>query len=277
MRLSRSGIGLSLLVHALAVCALMQAVWQTPQRSADRVLQGEIVWLGAKPAPAAPEERPAPTQPGHGLADDSRIGSAPVRSRRSQPAKRTAAEAAIVAPSAPSPNEPLTPAPSGPSAPDLAEARRRVTVGVLEEGARADARRSFAFPGTIAEQRAFDESERIRRRERGLGPPLTVFDSPAKGRAGLAEEPAVYGVHWVSDDCYVFREPTERFAVLGMLIPPVPPTTCTRRLGRTDLFVTAKPSYLMGTEERAAVDAEIQRREVLRRPTTGAVMPLAKD
>ena len=75
----------------------------------------------------------------------------------------------------------------------------------------------------------------------------------------------------------MFREPTERFAVLGMLIPPVPPTTCTRRPARTDLFVTAKPSYLMGAEERAAADAETQRRERLRRPTTGAVMPLAKD
>jgi hypothetical protein len=43
------------------------------------------------------------------------------------------------------------------------------------------------------------------------------------------------------------------------------------------LFVTVKPAYLMGDEERAAIDAEIQRREHLRRPTTGAVMPLAKD
>jgi hypothetical protein len=43
------------------------------------------------------------------------------------------------------------------------------------------------------------------------------------------------------------------------------------------LFLTAKPSYLMDDEERAAVDAEKQRRELLRRPTTGAVMPLPKD
>jgi|GEM_PF-5569227 hypothetical protein len=87
----------------------------------------------------------------------------------------------------------------------------------------------------------------------------------------------VYGVHWVSDDCYVFREPPDRFAVMGLLIPPVPPTTCPRRPARTDLFATAKPSYLMGDEERAAVDAETQRREHLRRPTTGAVMRLEKD
>jgi len=69
----------------------------------------------------------------------------------------------------------------------------------------------------------------------------------------------------------------DRFAVMGLLIPPVPPTTCPRRPARTDLFATAKPSYLMGDEERAAVDAETQRREHLRRPTTGAVMRLEKD
>jgi hypothetical protein len=103
-----------------------------------------------------------------------------------------------------------------------------------------------------------------------------VFDSPAKGRAALPEPAVVaYGVHWVSDDCYVFREPLDRF-----ILPPglfVPPITCTRRFARADLFPTAKPSYLMSAEERAAVDAETQRREALRRPTTGAVMPLLKD
>jgi hypothetical protein len=102
-----------------------------------------------------------------------------------------------------------------------------------------------------------------------------VFDSPAKGRARLAEEPAgPYRVHWVSDDCYVFHEPTDRFILPGLFVLP---TICTRRLARTDLFVTAKPSYLMGSEERASADAEAQRRDLLRRPTTGAVMPLAKD
>ena len=199
-----------------------------------------------------------------------------VRARRSQPANRTAAEAA-------SSRRPRRrrrvahAAPSSPSAPELVEARRRAATEVLEDGARADAHRSFAFPGTIGQQRAFDESERIRRRERGLGPPLTVFDSPAKGRAGLAEDRmVVYGVHWVSDDCYVFREPPSASSC-RYLVPPAPPKTCTKRPGRTDLFVTAKPSYLMHDEERAAVDAETQRRETLRRPTTGAVMPLAKD
>jgi hypothetical protein len=277
MRLWRSGIGLSLLAHALAVCGLMRVVWHTPQRPVAPVLQGEIVRLGAEPEPAAPEERPAPSEPTARSADDSRSGGAPGRRARSQPANRTPPEA-VVAPSAPSPAVSPDTTPSGLSVPDLVEARRRAATDVLEDGARADARRSFTFPGTIAQQREFDESERFRRREHGLGPPLTVFDSPAKGRAALPEErTVVYGVHWVSDDCYVFREPTERFAVMGMLIPPVQPITCTRPLARTDLFVTAKPSYLMHDEERAEVDAETQRRERLRRPTTGAVMPLTKD
>jgi hypothetical protein len=277
MRLSRSGIGLSLLVHALAVCTLMQAVWRTPQRSPAPVLLGEIAWLGVEPEPAAPEERPAASEPTARSADHSRSGDESGRARPSRPAKRAPPDA-VLAPSAPSPPMAPAAAPSGPSAPDLIEARRRAATDVLEDGARAEARRTFTFPGTIAQQREFDESERFRRREHGLGPPLTVFDSPAKGRAALPEDRmVVYGVRWVSDDCYVFREPTERFAVMGMLIPPVPPTTCTRPLARTDLFVTAKPSYLMHDEERAEVDAETQRRERLRRPTTGAVMPLAKD
>ena len=273
MRLWRSGTGLSLLVHALAILGLMRATWQTPQPPAAAVLQGEIVWLGAEPAPTASEQRPAPPEPNAESADGSRSGDAPGLARRSRPGNRTPPEA-VPSPSTPSPAT----TPSGPSAPDLIEARRRAANDVLEEGARADSRRSFAFPGTIAQQRAFDDSERFRRREHGLGPPLTVFDSPAKGRAALPEQQVVvYDVHWVSDDCYVFREPTERFAVMGLLIPPVPPTTCPRRPARTDLFATAKPPYLLGDEERTTVDAETQRRERLRRPTTGVVMPLEKD
>jgi len=275
MRLWRSGIGLSLLIHALAICGLLRVVWQTPQRPAAPVVQGEIVWLGAQPAPAAPEERLAPPEPTAKSADSSRSGDAPLPER---PPQNRTAPAAVLAPSVQSPAASPATTPSGPSVPELVEARRRAATDVLEDGVRADARRSFAFPGTIAQQRAFDESERIRRREQGLGPPLTVFDSPAKGRAALPEErTVVYGVHWVSDDCYVFREPPERFAVLGLLIPPVPPTTCTKRPARTDLFVTAKPAYLMGAEERTTVDAETQRRERLRRPTTGVVMRLEKD
>jgi hypothetical protein len=102
-----------------------------------------------------------------------------------------------------------------------------------------------------------------------------VFDSPAKGRAGLPEEPTgPFGVEWLTDDSYVFREPLDRFILPGLFVEPI---TFTRRFARTDLFLTAKPYYLMSDEERKAVDAEKQRRERLRRPTTGVVMPLEKD
>jgi len=267
MRQSRSGIGLSVLLHALALFGLMRGAWHAPSHALKR--QATIVWLAAPqaaPPPTASENQSSPAQPTAGSEGASRAERAAVRARRSAHASRS--------PPAEKTTGPPAEAPNAAPAPDLVEARRRAATDVLEDGARAEARRSFAFPGTIAQQRAFDESERIRRREQGLGPPLTVFDSPAKGRAGLSEEPAVYGVHWVSDDCYVFREPTNRFVLPGLFVPPI---TCTRRLARTDLFVTAKPSYLMHDEERAAVDAETQRRERLRRPTTGAVMPLAKD
>ena len=274
MRLSRSGT-LSVLLHAVVMYGLIRAGWHTPRRLAQR--QATIVWLAAPRAAFAPAESAArPSSPA-----ESTTGSqggpaerAAVRSRRPAPPTRAPPVEVPTAPPAATPDSPA-PAPDVARAADLAEARRRAAANVLADGARADAQRSFAFPGTIAQQRAFDDSERIRRREHGLQPPLTVFDSPAKGRAGLAEEPkGPFGVHWVSDDCYVFHEPLDRFLLPGLFVEP---TTCTRRLARSDLFATAKPSYLMDDEERAAVDAEKQRRERLRRPTTGAVMPLAKD
>jgi len=279
MRLSRSGIGLSLLLHALAFWGVMQAVWHAPQRqSTAPLLQAAIVWsLPSELAPQpAPTERPATAEPAVGSEDTSRAEGPARRSERTVRPSRTPPPDAPIAPAPASPAPPSPAAPNSASAQDLVEARRRAAVDTLEETARAEARRSFEFPGTIAQQRAFDESERVHRREQGLGPPLTVFDSPAKGRAALPEEATgPFGVHWVSDDCYVFREPLDRFVLPPALF--IEPTTCTRRFPRDDLFVTAKPYYLMGAEERKAVAAETQRRERLRRPTTGAVMPLAKD
>ena len=278
MRLSRPGIGLSLLLHALALYGLMHWVWHPPRPAQ---LQAAIVWFAppelAAPeqalAPPSPAEQPATTAPAIESKDTSRTEVRPRRKERAVRPTPTQPPEPAIAPAQPSP--PPSTAPSNTSVPNLVEARRRATADVLEERARADAHRSFAFPGTIAQQRAFDESERVRRREQGLGAPLSVFDSPAKGRATLPEEPAgPFGVHWVSDDCYVFREPLDRFILPGLFVAP---TTCTHRLARTDLFTTAKPRYLMRDEERKAVDAETQRRELLRRPTTGAVMPLEKD
>jgi len=269
MRLSRSGI-LSVLLHAAALYGLAGAAWHTPRPTAGP--RATIVWLAAPqapPTPAASENQTAASEPTARSAEDaSKAARAAVRPRPSAPraSRPPRAETKTAPPAAES-----TVAP----APDLLEARRRAAVEALEDAARGDSHRSFAFPGTIAEQRAFDDAQRLRARERGLQPPQSVFDSPAKGRAGLPEEPSgPFGVHWVSDDCYVFREPLERFVLRDVFIEP---TTCTRRHPRTDLFLTAKPSYLMKDEERAAVDTETQRRERLRRPTTGAVMPLAKD
>jgi hypothetical protein len=277
MRQSRPGIGLSLLLHALALYGLMHAAWHAPRRAQ---LQATIVWLAAPElaapeqgsAPPSPADRPATSEPTIESKDTSRAEVAPRRRGRAlRPTPTQPAEPAIApAPGSPPPAS----ARNNATVPNLVDARRRATADVLEEMARADAHRSSAFPGTIAQQRAFDESERFRRREHGLGPPLSVFDSEAKGRAGLPEEPiGPFGVHWVSDDCYVFREPLDRFVVPVF----IEPTTCTHRLARTDLFATAKPRYLMRDEERKAVEDETRRRELLRRPTTGAVMPLEKD
>jgi hypothetical protein len=278
MRLSRSGIGLSLLLHALALWGATRVVWHTPQYSPPAP-RARIVWVApAEPAgaPQPVEERPATADPTVGSADASRAAGSGQRSEPALPPSRIQPSTSALAP-APASSPTATP-PTGIAprvAPDLLEARRRAAVDVIERTARADAHRSFEYPGTIAQQRAFDESERVRRRERGLQPPLTVFDSPAKGRAELPEEmPRGIGVVWLTDDMYVFREPLDRFVLPGLFVEPM---TFTRRFARTDLFVTAKPYYLMNDEERKAVDAEKQRRELLRRPTTGAVMPLEKD
>jgi hypothetical protein len=283
MRLSRPGIGWSLLLHALALCGVMQAVRHTPQY-APPPPKSAIVWLAqpeSAPAPQPTEERPVATaEPAVGSADASRAEASMGPSERALPPSRIQPSTPAIARAptpAPSPTEtqPAAIARRVAPAPDLLEARRRAAVDVIEGTARADAHRSFEYPGTIAQQRAFDESERDRRRERGLQPPLTVFDSPAKGRAELPEEtPRGIGVVWLTDDMYVFREPLDRFVLPGLFVEPM---TFTRRFARTDLFATAKPYYLMSDEERKAVDAEKRRRELLRRPTTGAVMPLEKD
>jgi hypothetical protein len=274
MRLSRPGIGLSVLLHAAALYCLLHWGRQTlrpPQ------LRAGIVWFVLQElVPASNPTREQVLKTERSVGSEGKSPAESPKSRSQRPAR----------PTQPRPSEPTTaPAPTVPSTQstsaaqnrppvtDLVEARRRAAADTVDAGARADEQRSFVFPGTIARQRAFDESERLRRRERGLQPPLSAFDSEAKGRAGLAEEPAgPYDVHWVSDDCYVYREPTERFVLPGLFVEP---TTCTRRFARTDLFVTAKPSYLMNDEVRAAVAAETKRRESLRRPTTDAVTPLA--
>jgi hypothetical protein len=158
----------------------------------------------------------------------------------------------------------------------LADARQRAIDAVLEEHARGSSYLSFTFPGTIGEEQAFHESERHRRAEAGLQAPLTVFDSPSKGRAGLDEE-TVLGqyVKWVSDECYQTRGTANPFiSWIAHGLYAAPTTTCVKAKPRGDLFASAKPCYLMDADERAAATERLQRIERLRRPTTGAVMSL---
>src|SRR6185295_2279385 len=146
MRLSRSGIGLSLLFHALAFWGVTRAVWRTPQLPTPQALQATIIWLAPELAPAPPSTavRPATTEPIGGAEDTSQAEVPAGRSERAVPPKsRLPSESAIP------PALPETPSPpaerSSTPAQDLVEARRRAAVDVLEDGARADKRRSFAF------------------------------------------------------------------------------------------------------------------------------------
>jgi hypothetical protein len=149
---------------------------------------------------------------------------------------------------------------------------------VLEERAREGAYRSFTFPGTVAEEEAYAEAERHRRAERGLQAPLTAFDSASKGRAGLSEKsPFGKTTRWITDDCYQTSGTDNPFILPSLQgLAGMPVRMCTQS-SRGDLFATAKPDYLMDDEERAATDAAIERRERLRRPTTGAVLPLPEE
>jgi hypothetical protein len=159
---------------------------------------------------------------------------------------------------------------------DLSEARRRAAAETLAERDAAKGYRSFTFPGTIAAQEAFDHAERLRRVERGLQQPLTAFDSPSKGRAGLGESTSLgQYLRWTSDDCYEtggrWNPSLPEYAQALLAIPF---HDCVRRQPRADLFATLKPSYLMDEDERRSAQAASERFERLRRPTTGVVMPL---
>jgi hypothetical protein len=158
---------------------------------------------------------------------------------------------------------------------DLSDARRRAAKETLAERDAAKKYRSFAFPGTIAEQDAFDAAEKSRRVERGLQPPLTAFDSPSKGRAGSSEStPLGQYLKWTSDDCFeIGGRWNPSLPEYAQALLAIPAHFCGRRLPREDLFATAKPSYLMDDEERASSDQLSVRLERLRRPTTGVAMP----
>src|SRR5689334_17243725 len=167
-----TAIGLSVIAHALAAAGLTVASFRA-LRTPEATPASIAFWVTApQPAPpppsvpAPPEQQPSPQSP-----ERPRRVEVPT-TRGTEP---NAPSAPTTPPAAPSPR-------SASRALELEDARRRAAVEVLEERARNGAYRSFTFPGTIAEQEAFDEAERFRRVERGLMPPLTAFDSPAKGR-----------------------------------------------------------------------------------------------
>ncbi len=272
MRRLRIGVPLSLALHALVALGASRFAWQPPQSGAKPAPR--VAWLTAPaPAPVIPPKneelklKESPRQPSStaevAIEHESEESAPPADQVRAEPTETTTTQ-----PPEPT-RRPLT---------DLADARQRAIDALLEERERGSSYRSFTFPGTLAEEQAFAESARHRRAEAGLQAPLTVFDSPSKGRAGL-DEKTVLGayVKWVSDDCYQTRGTANPFIlsiVQGLYTAPT--TTCVAATPRGDLFASAKPSYLMDADERAAATERLQRIERLRRPTTGAVMSLAE-
>lgn len=271
MRQQRIGVALSLALHALVAIGVSRFAWRTLQPEAKPTPR--VVWLSAPPpTPVVPVESDRESGPQRPSSpnEDTPVTIERESEQPAAPTDRTAQ---------PEPAQTQTtqpPAPARRPLVDLSEARQQAIDTVLKERERGSSYLSFTFPGTLGEQQAFDESERHRRAEAGLQAPLTAFDSPSKGRAGLDEQsPLGQYTRWVSDDCY------QTFGTDNLFVLPIaqglysaPTTNCMRVQPRDDLFANAKPAYLMDADERAAANERHQRIERLRRPTTGAVMSL---
>ena len=262
---SRAGVVLSVALHATALVVIGRIASDAREPAASPPARRPTVyWLEfVGPAGVVGAASPVAIEPPPRAAEPRR--PAPARApapRRNPPAPATAPPA----------TEPAQEVPR--AAPvDFTAARQRAAKEVLAERDNATSYRSFSFVGTIAQQAAFDDDERFARVERGLQAPLTAFDSPAKGRAGGIERNGLgQATAWVSDDCYRLSGTGNLF--LDQLLPGFmnAPTICTRRDPRTDVFATAKPTYLMGSDELAEAQQAGQRFERLRRPTTGVVM-----
>jgi hypothetical protein len=260
----RGGTLLSLGLHALAGLALSRAIFHDTQPATED--RTTVFWLTLP-------ERPAAQLPPASPSTDEPIAVAPEESRRQIIEEPLPTEDATDSPDGETPSAP-SPATRADRSQQLVEARERAISDFVTEQERAGSHRSFLFPGTLREQRAFEESKRLRRVERGLQQPLTAFDSPSKGRAGLTGTAAAgQEIQWTSNDCYRIRGTGNLFAY-GDMVQQNPLSACARPRPRGDLFATAKPSYLMDEDERAEADAAFQRRERLRRETTGAVLQL---
>jgi hypothetical protein len=272
MRPLPGGIPLSLVLHALVALGVSRIASHAPEPVVGRN-PATFMWITApRPDPAseqprAESQRSADPEPATGpdAADGvPAVANEPDRTR-APGAIATLTESAEN--TAPPRASDLGSLPGG-----LTEARRRAIESLATERERGSSYRSFIFPGTLAEQQAFAESEGHRRTEAGLQAPLTAFDSPSKGRAGLSERTSLgQYVRWVSDDCY------ETLGTGNLFVLPsaewlysMPTVNCVDPRPRSDLFASAKPAYLMDAKERAAADERLQRIERLRRPTTGA-------
>lgn len=268
MRL-RVNVVLSVALHALLIAGAAAVRWHGSSPADEpRVISARFAMIERRaPLPAAePPAVPDPIEPAR-----ENPGPEPPKAAPAAPA----APAADVSPPAEPTSEPRDPARDEDLATRLRDAPRRAFLDLDSERERADSVRSFSFPGTLAEEQAARAAERLRRSERGLQQPLTVFDSSTKGRAGITE-PFGNGqtIRWISDDCYQLLGVSNPFLLFPDFMAPV--TLCGQPGPRDDLFATIKPSYLMDAEERAEADAAFRRREQLRRGTTGAVMPLAE-
>jgi hypothetical protein len=280
LQLPRKSVVVSLALHGLALVSLSRFALQPLQPALPA--QPIFVWLAPPTAPTVPEPAPAEPRSAAAASKPTRAEPAPSTRPPTQPEvsrdqsreherRKPAGTGEPVTPTDETPRQPSPPGPRSSLSP--AEARQRAVDSVLEERERGSSYRSFTFPGTIAEQQKVDADEAQRRTEAGLQAPLTVFDSPSKGRAGL-DEHSVPGEHfrWISDACYQNAGMNTPFT----FVPLMTPTLCARSRPRDDLFMSAKPTYLMGAEERAVAAKRVQRFERLRRPTTDAVMPLQK-
>ena len=211
MRLSRSGT-LSVLLHAVVMYGLIRAGWRhTPRRLAQR--QATIVWLAdaasrvcarrVRRSDLIPRQSRPPRTQG-GPADALCVLGAP-RPTRAPP---------VEVPTATCRHPRL--ARAGAGCPSRSGPRRRRAAANVADGA---ARRAALRSRSPGRSRDNERSSACERASTGSNRRSPCSTSPAKGRAGLAEEPkGPFGVHWVSDDCYVFHEPLDRFLLPGLFV-----------------------------------------------------------
>ena len=268
---SGPGVAVSLVLHALAGVALAKIAWTIPGPPAPA--PASIVWLGEwSHAPIEGSQRgrdEVDSEPGAGSRSPEEEAPTALPNGGAPPAS--------AADDAPPDGAQATrlpqPQPTSPPPVDWAAARKRAIEDAVAESERGASYRSFSFPGTIAEEEEVVEAERQARTERALQPPKTAFDSPSKGRAGLADStPFGQYVVWITDDCYQTWGTSNPFLVAGAAaLFAAPATTCVPGQPRADLFENLKPSYLMSLEERDDRTERLRRADRLGRTETGAV------